>query len=350
MVNNRKSRAIKTILSLFLGTLGIIIALGALTFDLFTGDITASRPGNVQFIAVTIGLAIILLSHWITPHRPLRNAVLSIKAPSFLIFNLSFLLILLNVMGLFIPLRNPAVYDGIPYASKVRVPKYTVAEFRRRMNRNATIDEQYPQYVQRLTQLVYESTVHFWPEADTSDAFNLRVPLYENFLLSLMNKIQHKLGPYEFCRAERAVERAASVCSQSSRILANLLLRNRIRAQIIALDGHVIVQARVNREADEWWLLDADYGVVIQQNLQEVESNPEIIINAYQQQGYPDQVVNELASIYGPEGNQVIDEKLACEREEHLYLLKWLLPIVGMLPFLSYLPVWYFQEKKQNRF
>ena len=346
VVNNSKPTGIKSISSTFLEILGIIIALGSLTFDLFTGDINTSRPGNVQFIAVIIGLAITLLAHIFAPHRPIRKALLSTKAPSFLIFNLSLLLILLNVIGLFIPLRNPAVYDGIPYASKVRVPKYTVAEFRQRMNRNAAIDEQYPQYVQRLTQLVYESTVHFWPEADTSDAFNLRVPLYENFLLSLMNKIQHKLGPYEFCRAERAVERAASVCSQSSRILADILLRNRIRSQIIALDGHVIVQARVDREADEWWLLDADYGVVIQHDLQVVANNPEIVINAYQQQGYPVPVANELASIYEPDGNQVIDEKLACEREEHLYLLKWLLPIVGMVPFLSYLPIWYFQEKK----
>lgn len=345
---NQKSKptTIKSIVSTLLEIIGIIIALGSLTFDLFSGDITASRPGNFQLIAVTFGLAVTFVSHFFTSHLPIHKAILFFKAPSFLVFTLSFFLILLNVIGLFIPLRNPTVNDGIPYAGKVRVPQYTVAEFRQEMNRIEAVDEQYPQYVQRLTQLVYDSTVHDWPEEDTADAVNLRVPLHENYLLSLVNKLQHKDGPYEYCRAERAVERAASVCSQSSRIVADILLRNRVRAQIIALDGHVIVRARVDREADEWWLLDADYGVVIQHDLPVVENNPEIVIDAYQQQGYPVKVATELASIFGPDGNQVIDEKLGCEREEHLYLLKWLIPIIGMLPFASYLPVWHLQKKK----
>lgn len=348
MIQKSKPTTIKSIVSTLLEIIGIIIALGSLTFDLFSGDITASRPGNFQFIAVAFGLAITFLSHLFTPHRPIRKAILSFKAPSFLVFTLSFLIIVLNVIGLFIPLRDPMVNDGISYAGKLRIPQYTLAEFRQRMNRIVAVDEQYPQYVQRLTELVYDSTVHYWPEEDTEAVVNLRVPIYENYLLSLANKLHHKVGPYEYCLAERAVERAASVCSQSSRIVVNILLRNRVRAQILALDGHVIVRARVDREADEWWLLDADYGVVIPHDLPVVENNPEIVIDAYQQQGYPVQVATELASIFGPDGNQVIDEKLGCEREEHLYLLKWLLPIIGMLPFTSYLPVWYLQKKKNG--
>ena len=336
----------KSIPSVLIEILGLILTLGALSFDLLSADITTSRPGNAQFVAAAFGFILILLSHFLSPHRSLWKAVLTNKAPIFFIFCLSLLLMLLNISGLFISLRNPIVYDGIPYAGKTRHPLYTAKEFAKRMDRNAAIDEQYPQYVIRLTQLVFDSTIHYWQDDETAAAFNLRVPLHENYLLSLMNRIQHETGFYEFCRAEKAVERAASVCSQSSKILADVLLKNRVRAQIIALDGHVIVRARVDRETDQWWLLDADYGIVLQHDLQEVEENPEIVIQAYLEGGYPEPVAVELASIYGPEGNQVIDEKLGCEREEHLYLLKWLLPFTGMLPFLLYLPIWYIRERK----
>jgi hypothetical protein len=148
--------------------------------------------------------------------------------------------------------------------------------------------------------------------------------------------------PYEFCRAEKAVERCVSVCSQSSKILANILIRNRVRANIVGLDGHVVVRARVDKEADEWWILDPDYGVVIHNDLDEIAKHPEIITNAYKAQGYDDLVIFNLSDIYEPEGNEIIDEVLRCDEEEHLYLLKWLLPLIGIFPFLTYLIYHYY--------
>ena len=153
---------------------------------------------------------------------------------------------------------------------------------------------------------------------------------------------------YEFCRAEKAVERAATVCSQSSRILANVLIRNGLRAQIAALDGHVVVQVRVDKEADEWWVLDADYGVVIQHDLDKIAQNPKLVRDVYREKGYLDTVIDDLVRYYHPDGNAIIDKTLRCDAEEHLYLLKWLLPITGMLPFLSYLLVHYYRQRNKK--
>jgi len=337
---------LKALTAVLLEIFGIFTALGALCFDLFTKAISTPRPGNVQILVGLSGISITLLSHFITPHLPLRRAIRSTKAPSFFIFCLSSVLIIINISGLFISLRNPAVYQGISYAGKIRVPKYTAEEFRSQMNRIESIDEQYPEYVTRLTQLIFDSTVHYWQDDETADAFNLHIPIHENYLIYLMDKLRGKDELYEFCQAERAVERSASICSQSSRILANVLIRNGVRAQIAGLDGHVVVQARVDKDTDEWWVLDADYGVVIEHNLNEIAQNPELIRSVYREKGYLDIVIDDLVSFYSPSGNAIIDEKLQCEGENHLYLLKWLIPITGMLPFLSYVPVHYFRQRK----
>lgn len=350
MINKPQLKTFPTLASITLETSGIIIALGALSFDLFSEDISSPRPGNMQLLGVLLGLSLILLAHFVAPYRPIRKTILSTKAPSFLIFSLSCILMIINIGGLFISLRNPAVYDGIGYAGKIRVPRYTSEGFSERMNRIEAIDEQYPAYVKRLTQLVFDSTVHYWENDENASAFNLKIPLHENYLLYFMNKLNGRDELYEFCRAEKAVERCATVCSQSSRILADVLTRNRVRAQIVALDGHVVVRARVDRESDEWWILDGDYGVLIEHDLQEIEQAPEIITSAYQEKGYHDLVIAEMVAIYGPNGNEIIDEKLLCEREEHLYLLKWWIPSIGMLTFLTYLPIhyWRFRNHKKS--
>jgi len=328
---------------------GITTVISGLTLDLIKGNLSTPRPGNSQILVAAVGILLTIFSHVLTPHQPIRSAIRSVKAPSFITFSVSCLLIILNLIGLVIPLRNPAVNLGISYAGKIRKPIYSAEEFYDQMNRIEAIDEQYPEYVMRLTQLIFDSTVHFWGEGDLANKFNLRIPIHENFIIYFMNLRQGGDELYEFCQAERAIERCASVCSQSSRVLANVLIRNRVRAQIVGLNGHVVVQAKVEKKPDVWWVLDPDYGVVIKHDITEIGLNPEIITSAYKEQGYSDPIIDNLILIYGPSGNEIIDEKLRCDKEEHLYLLKWLLPLTGSLPFLSYLFIRVIKVKYQTR-
>ena len=330
--------SLRKVVPVILDIIGIVVAFTALFFDLIRDQFSAPKPGVFQITLVGAGLILTIISSVITPTKPIKHAIQFEKSVSFIIFTVSILLITINLIGFLIPLRNPAIYEGINYGGKVREAQYTPDEVYNQMNRIESIDEQYPEYVIRLTQLIYDGTVHYW-KTDPDNAFNLRIPIHENFLIYLLTKFQMEDQLYEFCQAERAIERGASVCSQSAKILADILIRNRIRAHIIGLEGHVVVRARVVKEPEQWWVLDADYGVVIKEDIDEIENNPEIIRSAYGNQGYRDGVIDQLVNIYGPEGNQVIDERLRCDKEIQLYLLKWLTPLVGMLPFLLYLVV-----------
>ena len=302
--------------------------------------------GTLQIAISFTGFVLTLLASFLlAPRTPWKEKLIP-KLPSLTLFVLSLVLLTINLIGALIPLRNPAVYQGIRYAGKDRVVQYEAEEVFKQMNRIVAIDEQYPEYVKRLTRLIFDGTVHYWNENDPSNAFNLRVPLRENYLIFFLSKLQRDSNNYEFCKAERAIERAVSVCSQASKILADILGRNRVKAHIVGLDGHVVVRARVDKEADEWWLLDADYGVVIEHDIDEVEANPELAREAYQQEGYNATVIETLMGIYGPDGNEIIDKNLECNEEDYLYLLKWLIPLLGILPFPMFLLIHSIQKRE----
>lgn len=328
----------RNLLSFFLDLAGIGIMLGAISLDVIQ-NATHFAIGSFQIVLAIVGFGLTIVSNFILFHHATWKSKLTNKAPSLAIFVISLLLLLINLIGVLTPLRNPAVYDGIEFGGKVRQPQFSAGEVYEQMDRIEAIDEQYPEYTKRLTQLIFDGTVHYWEEYETGNPFNLRVPIRENFIIYFINLLRGDRENYEFCRAERAIERAACVCSQSSKILADILGRNRVKTHIVGLEGHVVARARVDNQADEWWILDADYGVVIEHDIDEIETNLDLVREAYQEQGYSNATIDVLVDIYGPEDNQIIDENLECEQEDHLYLLKWLLPILGVIPFPMFLLV-----------
>ncbi len=328
---NKIPSSVQKPLALLLDFAGIMLIFGALKLDLIYNPTGRYGIGAMQIAGVAAGFIAIILSTLISPQELLVQAIRSTKILSAAVFGVSVLLLIINLSGVLIPMRNPTVYTGFDYAGKLRTAQYNAQEVYDQMNRNAAIDEQYPAYVKRLTQLIFDGTVHYWPESGDK-AFSLRVPLRENYLIFFDQLLRGERANYEFCRAERAIERAVSVCSQASKMLTDILTRNRLRAHVIGLEGHVVARARVDKDNDTWWILDADYGVVVEHDIDAIEANPEIIRPFYAAQGYSDAVIDILVGIYGPEGNQTIDENPECEGENHYYLLKWLLPVVGLIP------------------
>jgi len=327
-----------------LDTFGIVFVVGAASLDLIQNDSGFYEIGLIQKIIILIGLLITLGSNFLIRPTSIWKTSLTTKFPASAVFCISVLLLVINLIGLAFPLRNPAVYEGLEYAGKIRTPQYSSEEVFARMDRDASIDEQYPEYVKRLNKLIFDGTVHYWVEFEDSNAYNLRIPIHENWLIYFSRILLGERDNYEFCRAERAIERSTCVCSQSSKILADILGRNRIPAHIVGLEGHVVTRARVDKETDQWWILDADYGVVLEHDIDAIEANPEIVQAAYEDQGYSQRVINTLIEIYGPEGNFIIDENHQCGEEDHLYLLKWLLPILGFWPFATFIVVYQFRK------
>ncbi|MEA3350821.1 MAG: hypothetical protein U9Q82_09390 [Chloroflexota bacterium] len=341
-----KTSTLKKLFALALDLGGIIIMLGGISLDMLQNNTSHLGIGAAQIAAILFGLGMTVASSLIRQPQSIWIAMWSTKLPSSMFFFISVVLLGINTIGCLIPLRNPDVYQNWPHGGKDRSVALTREQVYAQMNRNAKIDEQYPKYTKRLTQLIYDGTIHYWGDQIEDNAFNHKIPIYENYIIYALSQLRADEQLYEFCKAERAIDRAVSVCSQSSRILANLLIRNRVRANIVGLDGHVVVRARVDKDTDQWWILDADYGVVIEHDIDEVAINLELVRKAYQKQGYDEETIETVANIYAPEGNQILDTKLDCSLEKHYYLTKWYLPIIGLLPFVLFLSV-YMVRKRQ---
>jgi hypothetical protein len=333
------NRIFKTLLAIALDLGGIILMLAAISLDLFQKNTTHLGIGTVQVIAIIIGLGFTVASSFLQEERPIWKAMRSAKLPSSILFAISVGLLVINIVGLLIPLRNPAVYKPRSHGGIERKVELTAEQVYAQMDRNAAIDEQYPEYTKRLTNLIYDGTIHLWGDQVDNNKYHHRLPLHENYLIYFLKHLGRDETYYEFCKAERAIKRAVSVCSQSSKIMANILLRNKVKANIVGLDGHVVVRARVNKETDEWWILDADYGIVIQADLDEITANPHLVREAYRQRGYNEEAIELLTNIYTSTDNRILDTKLVCSLENYYYRLKWYLPLLGLLPLVLFVPI-----------
>lgn len=339
---------LKMLLAIALDLGGVILVLASISLDLFQKNTTNLGIGTVQVFGIIIGLGFTVASSFLQEERSIWKAMRTAKLPSSTIFAISVGLLVINIIGVLIPMRNPDVYEPRSHGGIERKVELTAEQVYAQMDRNAAIDEQYPEYTKRLTKLVYDGTIHLWGDQVDSNKYYHRLPLHENYLIYFLKRLRGNDTYYEFCKAERAIKRAVSVCSQSSKILANILLRNKVKANIVGLDGHVVVRARVNKETDEWWILDADYGVIIEADVDEVNANPQLIRDAYQQRGYNEETVDLLVDIYTSSNNRVIDTKLVCSLENYYYRLKWYLPLLGLLPLMLFVPVHYVRQRQAN--
>lgn len=100
-------------------------------------------------------------------------------------------------------------------------------------------------------------------------------------------------------------------------------------------------------EDDRWITADPDYGLVIPHDVFELSARPHLVRRYYRgveeryREGLKGYSADELAEIYGPEGNLRIQlgvlgylgpERVAFERRS--YLAIWLLPAILCLPLV----------------
>lgn len=191
-------------------------------------------------------------------------------------------------------------------------------------------------YIYRLTTALSDGMAHYWGES--VDRYRLRVPAWENYLLYAASFVRPDLyRKYEFARPDKAMERGVGLCSQQSVILATLLRREGLDAQLQHLEGHVVV--RVRDEAGRTFLADADYGTVIPHEIAVVERRPELVRRFYDAARTRPSDIAALVAIYGAPGNRestvhdyfygklIWAERLA-------YALKWLIPLLLAAPLL----------------
>lgn len=243
------------------------------------------------------------------------------------------LLLGLNTIGLFIPLRNPELHHE---PKRYKGPTLTEPQFLALSSRQ---DETVENYVKRLSRLVQESTVHYWKDEGMSK-YHIRVPVYENYLLYLASYLNpDEYRKYEFCNYRKAIDRGVALCSQRAIILSQILDQNGIDSRIVGLNGHVVVEAQVDKANDTWWVADPDYGVVINRDIAAIQKDSEVIRPDYLIRGYDVKTIDNLSRIFRTE--QRIYRNVKEYRDwkvydfEYLsYFLIWMIPIALICPGL----------------
>ncbi|MEO5365434.1 MAG: hypothetical protein H7831_03605 [Magnetococcus sp. WYHC-3] len=252
------------------------------------------------------------------------------------------LLLLLDLAGLVFPVHRPegqAADRSMFFSQDIRHGPEAVT----------ALLERYPhdpaRFARELTLAISGTMGH--PEDPVNDR-HLRVMPWHDPLLALAPYLRAWWGggplrlAYEFRDAQRGLLRGVGLCSQHSLVLAGLLEQRGIETRIWGLGGHVVVSAQVGPLDNPWWILDADYGVVIPLGMRALEQNPGLAIPYYaaSMEHVPHLDSREQAegvsTLYGPENNHVYagvatyGQRIA-QVELLSARLKWALPTLLLL-------------------
>jgi len=240
----------------------------------------------------------------------------------------------LNLAGLVLPLRSPAL--GEVQNPKLRKgPVLPEAELYARLARRGETDAE---YAVKATAAIHQGIAHYWSDEGVS-RFNLRVPPWENYLLFLAQYVYpEQYRKYAFHDYRKAIARGVGLCNQQAMVLAQVLERAGVAARIVALSGHVVVMARVDPATDRWWVLDPDYGVIVPHSIREIERNPELIRAAYAAAGYDAATIDGLVQVYASPGNSVWPSARTYFGRKYYvevaaYVAIWAIPVLLLLPW-----------------
>ncbi|MBU4193003.1 MAG: hypothetical protein KKD85_11905 [Proteobacteria bacterium] len=224
------------------------------------------------------------------------------------------LLFATNLFGSFHGLRSEALKTLISLETFHQ-------EMQRRTNESDT------EYAKRMTSLVHLGILHSW-DLPKAEAYHVSLPIWENWIIYALKHFIPSFEQWEFVDADKAIERGVGLCSQQSIILSELLHKNGLDANILVMDGHVMVALTQGRHM----ILDPDYGVVIEGTLDDARNNLDLVRSKY-----PSNAVEGIVSIYAKPHVAMVSgvEQYHPRRfwlEPLLYAMKWLLPLLLMVP------------------
>jgi hypothetical protein len=267
----------------------------------------------------------------------------------------------INILGLFIPLRNQKIYTETRSMFNNEI-SLTENEFYRELNKidNLPVKE----YVEKITMIVDKGMAHYWDDtlAIITD-YNLRIPIWQNFILFGKSFVNDKYKMYEFCDQKKAIERGVGNCSQQTWVLINILNKRGIVTKMVDLNGHVVATTLVDKNKNEWWILDPDYGLVIKKDLKTLEKEPDFLKQVYNEglkhlktgkMEIKNDQVKGFVDIYTSSGDNVVLEnnkngflEIYCKKERESYILIWVIPLVLMAPAGLIYIFRYVHKKKQ---
>ncbi len=276
------------------------------------------------------------------------------------LFIMGISLLILNIVGVFISLRNSEIYQEHTYFEN----DITLTE----KELWSIINKEYGSNEERIIAInsaINKGIAHYWGEEVKK--YNLSIPMHENYLLFMaaytysfltkyvppfrkfFKKFRESfdiLRKYEFSDYKKAIERGVGTCSQHTIIINQVLKKKGIDSKIVYLNGHVVAMAQVNNTENTWWVIDPDYGVIMKHDIHEIEQRPDMIAPYYREKGHSEGEIKELIAAFSEEENKIyntVSDYHGKERfykyhiEYVFYILKWMLPMVLLTPYCLFL-------------
>ena len=131
---------------------------------------------------------------------------------------------------------------------------------------------------------------------------------------------------YEFYNIKRIISVGYGLCSQVCILLYLCLKKKNINSKIVGFKGHVLVHMTTNKQD---FLLDPDYGVVLNFHPTDVKRNIHRILADYKKKIGEDRI-KQLKCVF-KSNYEYIPEKVIKRNiilENICYLLKWLIPFI----------------------
>ncbi len=319
---------------------GILLGLASIF-----GDNLLGRPfdglGYLQLTGLLIGITFFLFGLKV-------NFVSLLKRISIILFVMGIILLGLNIIGIFNPLRNKDINNGVKWVDGInRFPTVTYQYAIMELNKGDFESKEL--YARRLNNLIFSSTIHFWgKDEDENKKFNIILPFYENYLIYIHNlDKQYKERPYTFCNPYKAIERGVGICSQMAQIVVSVWDPRERKAHMVLLDGHVVSEVEIKDNI--WWILDPDFGIVIDKSLNDIEDNPEIVYSYYKNGGFSEETALSMVSYYGKKGNKIITNLGICKEEMVFERLIWVIPAILISPY-SLILIFHIATVKKYKF
>jgi len=250
-------------------------------------------------------------------------------------FSIGLILLSISIWGLFKTMRNPEIYtEEVTLRNRINdvTIKYPeILEMLDRKEGESNID-----FAVRINKVVNDGYAHYWKKKGI-DKYNLRVPIWENYMLYLASFINpKKYERYEFSDYKKNLERGVGLCSGHSIVVKGILMENGMKAELMDIGGrHVVVRAELNDTAT--YILDPDYGIVVPYDTAAIQANPELARGPYSKMAdlyYPDAIdpytTDFLVEIFGSYKKiYTVDNWF----EHFSYWVIWIFPLLLMIPF-----------------
>ena len=252
-----------------------------------------------------------------------------------IIFVLGVFLLGINIYGLFKSMRNPAIYT----------------EEKTLHNRIGDVTIRYPQikgllvrkdqesdkdFAIRINKVVNDGFAHYWKEEGITK-YNLRVPVWENYLLYIASYIDPKeYSKYEFSNYKKDLERGVGLCSSHSIVVKGVLNDNGIKAELLDVGKkHVVVRAELGDGSA--FILDPDFGVVVPYDTGAIQANPELVRDPYR----------NMAALYYPDAKEPYTTDIMVDifgKKKYVYTVDnwfeyfsywaiWIIPFILIVPY-----------------